>query len=227
MKIIAFGDIHMATGEAGRIPGIREADVVLLNGDLTNLGGAKEVRTVLNDVLMLNPKVLAQFGNFDRREVNDYLESLELNLHAQARILNGEICLVGIGGSNYTPFDTPSEFSEQEIFALADGAMRQGKEYIALAEPLHKRRIPLILVAHVPPFNTKVDRIHNGKHVGSTAIRSIIEQYRPDLCITGHIHEGKGCDYIHTTPIYNPGMLRRGGWITIQVNNSQLEVHLQ
>ncbi|EKD35075.1 MAG: hypothetical protein ACD_75C02066G0001, partial [uncultured bacterium] len=35
MKIIVFGDIHMATGEARRIPGIAEADLVILNGDLT------------------------------------------------------------------------------------------------------------------------------------------------------------------------------------------------
>lgn len=43
MKIIAFGDIHMAVAEAGRIPGIKEADLVLLNGDLTNYGDRKSV----------------------------------------------------------------------------------------------------------------------------------------------------------------------------------------
>lgn len=151
MKIISVGDIHMATTAAGNIPEIREADVLLLNGDLTNKGGAKEVRAVLDDMLLLNPHVLAQFGNYDRREVNDYLQELGLNLHAQARLVQGEVCLVGIGGSNPTPFNTPSEFSEQQIFTLAEQAMQQGLEYIALAEPLYKRRIPLILVSHTPP----------------------------------------------------------------------------
>jgi hypothetical protein len=227
MKIIAFGDIHMATSEAWRIPGIREVDLVLLNGDLTNFGGIKEARTVLNDILTLNPNVLAQFGNLDGGEINDYLENLGLNLHGQARLIQGEVCLVGVGGSNPTPFNTPSEFSEQQLFTLTDRAIRQGFEYIALAEPLHRRRIPLILVSHVPPYDTKVDRLHNGKHVGSTAVRTIIEQYQPDLCITGHIHEGKGRDSILKTEIVNPGMLKRGGWVTIDTNNSQLEVHLQ
>lgn len=226
MKIIAFGDIHMATSEAGRIPGIREADLVLLNGDLTNFGGIKEARTVLNDILTLNPNVLAQFGNLDGGEINDYLENLGLNLHGQARLIQGEVCLVGVGGSNPTPFNTPSEFSERELFTLTDRAIRQGFEYTALAEPLHRRRIPLILVSHVPPHNTKVDRIHNGSHVGSTAVRTIIERYQPDLCITGHIHEGKGRDRILKTEIFNPGMLRRGGWITIDINKSHLEVQL-
>lgn len=100
-------------------------------------------------------------------------------------------------------------------------------DFIALAQPLHNRKIPQILVSHVPPYNTKVDKLHNGKHVGSTAIRAIIEQYQPDLCITGHIHEAKGKDMIRKTPIYNHGMLRQGGWVSIDIQQSQLEITIQ
>ena len=227
MKIIAFGDIHMATGEARRIPGIREADLVILNGDLTNCGGVREVKAVLDDILCLNPNVLAQFGNMDRPEVNDYLENLDLNLHGQARLVGGEVCLVGVGGSNPTPFRTPSEFPEQELLRLAEQAMGQGLEYRKLAEPLHRRSIPLILVCHAPPFSTKIDALFSGRHVGSTALRTVIEKYRPDLCITGHIHEAKGREILAGTPILNPGALRGGGWVTVHINHSQLEIDLQ
>lgn len=229
MKIIAFGDIHMATAETERIPGIREADLIILNGDLTNYGGATEVRSVLDDIMRINPNVLAQFGNLDGGDVNEYLERLGINLHGQARLVGGEVCLIGVGGSNFTPFNTPSEFPEKEISNLADRAFRQGLEYISLAQPLHNnRKIPQILISHVPPFNTQVDKLHNGKHVGSKAIRSVIEQYQPDLCITGHIHEAKGKDMIGQTPIYNHGMLRQGGWISIDIQqSSQLEITLQ
>lgn len=227
MKIIAFGDIHMATAEVERIPGIKEADLVILSGDLTNFGGVRETKTVLDDILRGNPNVLAQFGNLDKPEVNEYLEQLDINLHGQARLVQGEVCLIGVGGSNFTPFATPSEFSEKELAALAARAFRQGQEYIALAQPLHKRKIPLILVSHVPPFNTAVDRLYSGKHVGSKAIRAAIEHYQPDLCITGHIHEAKGRDTINNTPVYNHGMLGQGGWVTITVNQSQLEITLQ
>lgn len=227
MRIIAFGDIHMATDEARRIPGIREADLVILTGDLTNYGGAREVKSVLDDILTLNPNVLAQFGNLDRPEINGYLEKLDLNLHGQARLIQGQVCLVGLGGSNPTPFRTPSEFAERELMLIADQAMMQGQNYQALAEPLHKRRIPLIFVSHAPPCNTGVDRLHSGKHVGSSSVRSIIEQYRPDLCISGHIHEARGRDTLLDTPICNPGMLKRGGWVTLTINQSQLEIDLQ
>ncbi len=227
MKIIAFGDIHMMTDQAEKISGIKEADLVILTGDLTNYGGTKEAKNVLDDILRLNLKVLAQFGNIDRCEVNEYLEKLGINLHGQARLVQDEVCLIGIGGSHFTPFHTPSEFSEKEIFHLADRAFRQGQEFISLAQPLHNRKIPLILVSHAPPFNTKVDMLHNGRHVGSKTIRTIIEQYRPDLCITGHIHEAKGQDMILQTPIYNHGMLRQGGWVAIDITKSHLTITLQ
>lgn len=217
----------MTAPEAAKIPGIAEADLIVLTGDLTNFGGTKEVKGVLDDVLHLNPNVLAQFGNLDRPEVNEYLEQLGLNLHGQARLVNKEVCLIGVGGSNFTPFHTPSEFSEQELQAIGDRACRQGRDYTSLGQQLHSRRIPQILVSHVPPHNTLVDRLHNGRHVGSKAIRSIIEQFQPDLCITGHIHEARGKDTIGRTRIYNPGMLRQDGWLTIHVNQSQLEIDLK
>ena len=217
----------MATAEAGRIPGLKEADLVILNGDLTNYGGPKETKTVLDDIMKINPNVLAQFGNIDRRDVNDYLEKLGINLHGQARLVQREVCLIGVGGSNFTPFHTPSEFPEKELAQFADRAFRQGQEFISLAEPLLNRKIPRILISHVPPFNTEVDKLHNGKHVGSKAIRSVIELYQPELCVTGHIHEAKGTDKILKTPVYNHGMLRQGGWVTIDIRQSQLEITLQ
>lgn len=227
MKIIAVGDIHMAPEYLDRIPAIGEADLVILNGDLTNYGGQKAVRDVLNHCLALNPNTLAHFGNLDKPEVNEYLEALGMNLHGQARLIDNTVCIVGIGGSNPTPFLTPSEFSEDSLLAAGENGCRQGLDFIRLAEPLHKKKIPLLLVSHTPPYETKLDRIRSGKHVGSTAIRKLIEKYQPALTVVGHIHEAKGEDVIKNSPIINPGMLRDGGWISIEVTNSQLNTDLQ
>ena len=227
MKIIAFGDIHMITAKSREIAGIREADLILLTGDLTNYGTAPEAKKVLNEIMEINPNVLAQFGNLDNPSVNDYLQDLGINLHGQAHLFNRQILFIGVGGSNKTPFHTPSEFSENQLTEIVTRAHRQALEFMSLAVPLHKRKIPLVLVSHVPPYNTKTDMLYNGRHVGSRAIRSFIEQHQPDLCITGHIHESKGSDNINKTPIYNSGMLRQGGWLTIDLNQSKLKVILQ
>jgi len=227
MKIIAFGDIHMATAKAREIPGIKEADLILLTGDLTNYGGAEETKRVLNDIMTINPNVLAQFGNLDNFSVNDYLEDLGINLHGQAHLYKRQIVIIGAGGSNRTPFHTPSEFSENTLTNIVTTAHRQALNFMQLAEPLHTKKIPLVLISHSPPYNTATDKLYNGRHVGSRAIRRFIEQHQPDLCITGHIHESKGFDTIKNTPIYNPGMLRQRGWVTIHLNQSKLKVTLQ
>ncbi len=46
-----------------------------------------------------------------------------------------------------------------------------------------------ILVTHSPPYNTKLDMIRSKDHVGSLAIRSIIEKNQPLISLHGHIHE--------------------------------------
>ena len=89
------------------------------------------------------------------------------------------------------------------------------------------RKISLTLVSHMPLFNAEADMLRNGRHVGSRAIRSFLELHQPDLCIWGHIHESKGLDHVSDTPVYNSGMLKQGGWPTIQLNQSQLRVTLQ
>ena len=227
MRIVAFGDIHMSSGEIRNIPGIETADLIILNGDLTNYGTRHDAKRILNEILSVNLSVLALIGNLDNYEINGYLDELDLNLHGQARLFQEKVCLVGIGGSNITPFRTPTEFSEEELATIGEQAYSQGLEFKMLSESLHNSRIPVILVSHAPPHGTLLDRLRNGRHVGSRAIRAIIEKHQPDLCIAGHIHEGKGVDTIGRTTVINPGMVRQGGWIDIRINTSHIEATLQ
>lgn len=219
MRIIAFGDIHMSLGDFAKIPDISSADLIILTGDLTNYGSRHDAREVLNQVLAVNPHVLAQVGNLDEFEINDYLDALNMNIHGQARLFRRGVCLMGCGGSNPTPFNTPTEFSEKELSRALDQAYLQARNYIELAEPLEHHQIPLILVSHTPPLDTALDLLPDGSHVGSLAVRSFIERSQPPLCLTGHIHEAKGSDHIGETLILNPGMISKGGWIEIVIEN--------
>ncbi len=224
MKIIAIGDIHMDVDNIERISEAGAADLIIINGDLTNFGDAREAGQILETVMAVNKNVLAQFGNLDQPDVNDYFENQGINLHNRARLIDNRLCLVGIGGSNKTPFGTPSEFTETELAAMADHAYEQARQLIDQAEADGKSKVPLILVSHTPPFGTTVDRLQSGTHVGSSAIRAFIEEHQPDLCICGHIHEAAGTDRIGRTPICNPGMLRQGGWLEVFVDQAQVQV---
>ena len=214
MKFFAFGDIHMNTGDVESIPGIRSADLIIITGDITNFGSRKDVEKVINKLMAINRNIVGVAGNLDQPDVTGYLEDIGLSLHGKGRIING-MGIIGLGGSNYTPFNTPYEFSEEKLAdLLAEGLSQVGDVK------------DCILVSHTPPFQTKVDKLRNGKHVGSTAVRTFIDQQQPLLCLTGHIHESRGQDYIGRTHILNPGMMKNGGYIEVLFENDRISASI-
>src|SRR5262245_18582981 len=121
MKIVSFGDIHMAIEQMGKIAAeLASANLVILSGDLTNFGGRTDAAKVVNAVKRYCPQVLALPGNVDRPEVVDFLRAEHLSLHRENRRL-GELVVFGCGGSNITPFHTPLEYEDVELgVILAD-----------------------------------------------------------------------------------------------------------
>jgi Icc-related predicted phosphoesterase len=91
----------------------------------------------------------------------------------------GAYHVAGLGYSSPTPFDTPGEYSEAEL-----------SEHLSKFASLS----PLILICHSPPKNTQLDRIRDGIHAGSTAVRDFIEKYQPDYFFCGHVHEAAGVE---------------------------------
>ncbi|MEE4240126.1 MAG: metallophosphoesterase [Desulfopila sp.] len=227
MKIIVFGDIHMVTSTLRNIENLTLADLLIVTGDITNFGNRNDAKKVLNDILSFNRNLLCLAGNLDNSDINDYLEDLGMNLHGQAHMVRRRICVFGVGGSNPTPFRTPWEFKEDELYRIALDGHRQAKELIGLAEPITGHKIPLLFVSHAPPYGTTIDRLRNGRHVGSKAIRKFIENYSPDLCVSGHMHEARGEDILGETRLFNPGMLMQDGWVTITLHKNHIQSKLQ
>src|SRR5579859_3245464 len=117
MKIVSFGDVHMATRNLDRMGEVmRDTDLVILSGDLTNFGGADDARIVIDAARQHCPRILAVPGNLDRAEVFPFLEEERIALHGMGVVVDS-VGIFGCGGSNLTPFDTPSEFTEDEIYA--------------------------------------------------------------------------------------------------------------
>ncbi|MEW6427864.1 MAG: metallophosphoesterase [Thermodesulfobacteriota bacterium] len=214
MRIIAFGDIHMQAGGWQRIPGIHTADLVVITGDITNFGGRREAAAILDRLAADNPRILAVFGNLDRPEVADLLAERDMDLHGRGRRC-GAVGLIGLGGSNPTPFATPSEFSESAIGTL----LQRGFDELG-------GHFPFVLVSHPPPHGTATDRLNDGIHVGSTAVRAFIESRRPAVCLTGHIHESVAEDLLAGCAVINPGMLQQGGWTELTVSGRQINARL-
>jgi Icc-related predicted phosphoesterase len=206
----------MATRNLARMDDVmRDCDLVILSGDLTNFGGPAETRKVLDDVRASCANVLALPGNLDQREVIPYLEAEGIALHGLGRVVDG-VGIFGCGGSNISPFGTPTELTEDEIYEK----LRAGYEMVRDARPL-------LMICHTPPFETKCDRIRSGTAVGSTAARRFITEVQPDVCISGHIHESAGVDQIGQTKILNAGPFKGGGYIVVLADGGKLDARLE
>ena len=204
MKIISFGDIHEDLNNLTLLKNEMEsADLVIVTGDLTNFNGRKEAERVIDEIMKYNENVLAQLGNLDQPEVNDYLTEKGINLHRNG-FIRDDIGIFGVGGSNLTPFNTPTEFSEDEIETF----LLEGIDKVKDAKFK-------IMVPHMPPKDTKIDIITAGAHVGSQSVRDFILKHKPDITLSGHIHEARGSDTIENTLAFNAGMFREGGYVVI------------
>jgi Icc-related predicted phosphoesterase len=216
MKIVSFGDVHMATRNLARMgEELRDTGLIIVSGDLTNFGGAADARIVLDEVRRACPRVLALPGNLDQLEVIPFLETAGVALHGKGLTIDG-IGIFGCGGSNITPFGTPTELSEDEIY---DTLMRGYTEV--------RDSRPLLMVCHTPPFETRCDRIAGGRAVGSTAARRFIEEVQPDVCISGHIHESAAVDRIGATTVLNAGPFKGGGYIVVHGSGARLQAQLE
>jgi uncharacterized protein len=178
VKILIFSDIHGDLRALERIVA-RPADVYIAAGDLATFGrGLDRCGEVLKP---LGEKLWVLPGNHEtHNDTRAFCQRFGfVDFHRQVRRLESRATThwAGLGYSNITPFNTPGEYTEEEIanaLAAFDGIK------------------PLYLVVHFPPFNTKLDEFAPGKHAGSPALREWVEKNQPLFLFCGHIHETAG-----------------------------------
>jgi len=215
MNIVVVSDIH---GDMENmltyLDKIRELnpDLIICPGDFTDINMPKGftqqdvVELIVDELKSLNIPVLAVPGNVDPKETITILEKKKISLHGRGKII-GEYGFYGYGGAK-TPFETSIEPSEEEMKMALLNAYKDVKNA--------KYKVQ---VTHAPPFNTKVDMIHSGIHVGSKIVRSFIEEHQPVLAVSAHIHEARGIDKINNTLLINTGRFPEGYVGLINIEN--------
>ena len=121
-------------------------DLIILTGDITDFGPNELAEEILNEISSFNIPVLAIPGNCDPINLYGSIDnSKAVNIHGKSvTIKNIGIC--GFGGSNPTPFNTPLEFDEIEIYDKARRVMEEIKNHEVT-----------LFVTHAPPLGTKTD----------------------------------------------------------------------
>jgi len=189
VKVLIFSDIH---GDVRALTQIvaQPADVYICAGDLATFG--KGLETCGKALESLGEKLWVLPGNHETHDdIREFCGRFGF-VDFHRRVLETKSTpWAGLGYSNITPFQTPGEYTEEEIAeALAAFGGIAG---------LH-------LVIHVPPYGTRLDAYAPGKHGGSTALRAWVEREQPSYLFCGHIHETAGLsDRLGATQCINVG----------------------
>jgi hypothetical protein len=211
LKILVISDIHAREESLEfieRVCAREKPALVAFLGDYTNYGKPIELVPKILDAAEKHAPVIALFGNLDSAEVKNILEKKKLLIHGRKKMIGG-VEFVGFGGTNPTPFNTPIEFSEEEI-----------KEGLA-----HLVSNNTFLLTHFPPHETNADAVKADLHVGSTALRKIIEEKQPLACACGHIHETAGVEWIGKTKIIKvPSFKDRFEAMTVEIPSLEVKV---
>jgi Icc-related predicted phosphoesterase len=157
-------------------------------------------------------------GNDDDFAIDPILDSDEFSpVNADGKVLDipGGLQLLSYGWSNETPWQTPREVPEDELYRRLD----------ALADQIVDPRRAIFMI-HVPPHDSGLDTapildenlrptvsagdVLRGP-VGSTAVRRVIEERQPLLSVHGHIHESGGERKLGSTVSVNPGSEANNG----------------
>lgn len=153
-----------------------DADCYFAAGDLVSWGrGLAKVGPILEP---RGERVYVLPGNHESAaDIAGFCSQFGLvDFHGGTLEVDG-VRIAGLGYSSPTPFDTPGEYSEEEMAAR-----------LARFDAFR----PDVMICHAPPLDTALDQVHEGLHAGSRAVHDFIDRVQPAHFFCGHIHEAEG-----------------------------------
>jgi Icc-related predicted phosphoesterase len=219
VRIAAAGDVHASEATRERIEAAfsdvqRDADLVLLAGDLTTLGEPEQARELADVVAGSEIPVAGVLGNHDLHsghgdEVAAILRDAGVQMLDRAaeifEIDGQEVGVVGTKGfvGGFTGSQLP-DFGEQLLRRV----------YAETSEEVEAIRRGLREIAHCPirivllHYSPTSDTLHGEPegiwtYLGSDRLATPIAEYRPDVVLHGHAHSGSFQGAIGEVPVYN------------------------
>ena len=219
VRIAAAGDVHASEATRARIEEAfahveRDADLIVLAGDLTTYGEPEQAVVLADACRNLKIPVCAVLGNHDLHAGHgEEVAAIcaEVGIHMLDRsstvceFADGEVGIVGTKGfvGGFTGSALP-DFGEPllrrcyaETTAEVD-AIRLGLQEIAHC-PLR-----IVLLHYAPTADTLLGEPEGiWTYLGSDRLATPIAEYRPDVVLHGHAHSGSFEGAIGTVPVYN------------------------
>ncbi len=179
-KILAVADIHGNTKLAKELAkkAVKEkVDLVILAGDITWLD--QSFQGIIGPFVKAKKEVLLIPGNHESNSTINLLSEMypkTKNIHGYPHKIGD----LGIFGAGYDSFVGPFWVEDEEIFQT----LKKSHEKIKNA----KKKL---MVTHALPAGSKAELF---EYSGSLAVAKAIEEFKPDILISGHIHEAGGIE---------------------------------
>ena len=189
MDVLFFTDLH---GDMKTLKTVfkksENSDLIVCAGDITNMEDRlTDILKVMNK--MPKPVLLIHGNHEDGRRLKRHCEDFKNIIYLHKAVHHFENCVfMGYGG---------------------DGFSREDNDFIKVSnmffkEEAKKKNIK-ILVTHGPPYGTEIDKV-NMEYRGNRSYRQFIDEIKPQLVISGHLHENAGKHHkIGKTLFLNPG----------------------
>jgi len=218
MRIAALADLHFSPQSYDRIrePMSRirdEADLLIVAGDITNLGKPEEMESMLASFMRLRIPIVAVLGNHDY-ECGKQAELAKMMTAEGVKLLDGSgYERDGVGFAGTKGFlggfgrGVLTAFGEPEVKAFVQSAI---DETLKLERALSMLRTEKrIVVTHYAPIAETVkgepEQIY--PYLGSGRLSEVIDRHQAILAVHGHAHHGSlEGKTIGGVPVYNVAM---------------------
>jgi uncharacterized protein len=222
IRIAAAGDIHCAEEERARLQAAfseadRQADLILLAGDLTTYGEPEQAAVLADVARGIETPIFAVLGNHDwhadrRDELVDVLQA------GNVRVLERDAATVEISGATVGIVGTKGfiggfpdahlpDFGEpilRRVYAETSAeveAIDRGLRAVAGAD------LKIVLLHYAPSTTTlEGERETIWAFLGSDRMARPIVAHRPDAVFHGHGHGGTFSGSIDDVPVFNVGV---------------------
>jgi Icc-related predicted phosphoesterase len=201
LRIAAIGDLHVREDEPPQYAELfeevsRRADVLLLAGDLTDLGKPQEARILAEQLRACRIPIVGVLGNHDFEcEAADEVAAILKD--AGLRLLDGQVTEVdGVGFAGVKGFvggfgrRMLGSFGEPAIKAMVAESVNEAiRLENALRQVASKRACVLLHYAPIPE-TVQGEPLEIFPFLGSSRLAETIDRFKVSAVVHGHAHRG-------------------------------------
>jgi uncharacterized protein len=201
LKVAAIGDLHVREDEPPTSRALfeeisRTADVLVLAGDLTDLGKPKEAEILAEELRGCTIPVVAVLGNHDY-ECGAVEEVSEILRQAGVRLLDGQVSeidgvsFVGVKGfAGGFGRSMLGSFGEPAIKAMVAESVNEAMRLETAMQRVNTERMMVVL--HYAPIAATIagEPPEIFAFLGSSRLAETIDRFQVSAVVHGHAHSG-------------------------------------